>query len=41
MTKKIASMMPNSKLADIKTNKAAHSPLMLELIRKELKNFLN
>jgi hypothetical protein len=36
-TIKIASLMPNSRLIDIKTNRAAHSSPMIEIMRKEIK----
>lgn len=37
-TRKIASLMPNSRLVDIKTNRAAHSSPMLEIMRDEVKD---
>ncbi|MHA1419567.1 MAG: hypothetical protein ACTSVO_13310 [Candidatus Heimdallarchaeaceae archaeon] len=39
-TKKIAALMPNSKLIDIKTNKAAHSTPMIEIMKKEIREDL-
>ena len=37
-TKKIASLMPNSRLIDIKTNRAAHSSPMIKIIRETIKS---
>lgn len=36
ITKKIASLMPNSRIIDIKTNRAAHSSPMIEIMREEI-----
>ena len=40
ITKKIASLMPNSKLIDIKTNRAAHSSPMIEIMREKIRENL-
>ena len=37
VTQRIASMMPNSKIIDIKTNKAAHSSPMIKIILEQIK----
>jgi len=36
ITKKIASLMPNSRIIDIKTNRSAHSSPMIKIIRKTI-----
>ncbi len=36
-TRKIASLMPNSRIIDIKTNRAAHSSPMIEIMLEEIK----
>ncbi len=37
VTRKIASLMPNSRLIDIKTNRAAHSSPMIKIIRETIR----
>ncbi len=39
-TKKIASLIPTSRIIDIKTNRAAHSTPMIEIMRKEIRENL-
>ena len=40
ITKKIASLMPKSRIIDIKTNRAAHSSPMIKIMREEIKENL-